>query len=90
MSKVNWFVSSWDAQLTPPKINFLNPKMKVLKMMFLSKWVMFRFQPLIFRGVTKKIRGQPTDPTTDSINGLKLWVDELLCPKCPDFCVVFM
>ena len=35
-----------------------NPKMKVWKMLFLFKWVIFRFQPLVFRGVVKHTHTQ--------------------------------
>ena len=36
---------------TPLKINILKPKMKVWKMIFLLKQVIFRFLPLIFQGL---------------------------------------
>ena len=41
----------WSCGCASWKIHILNPKMKVWKMIFLLKWVIFSFQPLIFRGV---------------------------------------
>ena len=49
LSQGSWLTEPEDG--TPWKINGWNIIMGVGKMIFLSKWVIYRFQPLIFQGV---------------------------------------
>ena len=52
---MNATIASWGVDpkydITPLKINMEHNSLEVWKIIFLSKWVIWRFQPLIFQGV---------------------------------------